>query len=188
MAPNSLDTYTRMKVSLAKQGWKLLKEIKSPGEDQYSMLFSKGGVNIMGMWAKAFAGTRSTVFLCQQVKAWKPAAPALPSKSAPRLDIPFVVSLDGWKPQARSVRVVAFDQNVVAWLLTRGSVSMNGKLILDLPVKPNPALLRPSGTWLNIFDLSDCDLGSPQGSVSISDLQVKLKDGIIVKSVLKLLG
>jgi hypothetical protein len=176
ITPNTLESYARIKASLAKQGWKLLKEVKTPNENQYSMMFTKNGVNIMGMWAKAYAGARSTVFLCQQTKNWQPAAPSPPPQTAPLLTLPFNVVISGWKLTARSVRVVAPNVNGASLLLATGAVTRAGNLTLRLPEKPDPALLRPASDWLHMFGLSesDCISGNPQGKFKLSDANAKL--------------
>ncbi|GGJ61140.1 hypothetical protein GCM10008939_01090 [Deinococcus aquiradiocola] len=181
MTPNTLATYTRMKAAIAQQGWHLTKEVKSPDFSQFSVQYSRNGQTIMGMWAMGAVGPRATVVLCQQVKDWKPAA-ATPrtqarNMNAPTLKLPFTVQLSGWIGGTRSVRSTGTTADGDAALLARGSVTASGVMRLDLPGRPNAALLRPASEWSAAFGLegSLCDsMDAPVGRVTVSDPQVQL--------------
>lgn len=69
--PNTTKAYQEFKKGVIKQNYKLEKENFDKFSDQYSFLFNQGKITLLGLWAKAPIGNRSTLAICVRSTNWK---------------------------------------------------------------------------------------------------------------------
>jgi hypothetical protein len=69
--PNTVEAYQEFKKGVIKQNYKLEKEIFDRSSGHYSFLFNQDKVTLLGLWAKAPVGSRSTLVICVRSVNWK---------------------------------------------------------------------------------------------------------------------
>jgi len=105
--PNSVKAYEAFKAGVLKQHYKVEKELTPKNSDQREFLLSKGNTVLLGMWAKAPIGDRSTLAICERAANWKPVPPPTPSATAAAIKGNILAgTAQGWKLGTRRLVIL----------------------------------------------------------------------------------
>lgn len=192
---NSFQAYDKFKAGVVKQGYKLDREIPGQDEPQRTFQFSKGSVVLLGMWAKAAAGDRSTLVICQRAANWKPVAPPTAPAAAPSVKGNVLTGkVSDWDQGERFLVVLAPVKHEY-WneeeedvetpedalpdydVLASGKINAMGSFNLSLPMGKQipPNLLRSADQAFlsedeSIYSDAPCP---PKGALTISDTKAQ---------------